>query len=48
MRRAGGGGMAFKQNLNKKNITTAGIKQFSSPPVLGKAGTILEKQSKAG
>jgi hypothetical protein len=43
MRRAGGGGMAFKQNLNKKNISSAGIKQFSSPPVVGKAGNILEK-----
>ena len=43
MRKVGGGGMAFKNNLNKKNMSSAGFKQFQSPPVVGKAGTILEK-----
>ena len=50
LRRGGGGGapltgnaMAFKHNLNKKNLSSAGIKQFSSHPVVGKAGAILEK-----
>jgi len=42
MRRGGGGGgMVFKQSLNKKAISSAGIKQFSSPPVGGKADTLL-------
>eukprot|EP00347_Sterkiella_histriomuscorum_P001141 403373167 len=47
MRRGGGGGgMVFKQSLNKKTISSAGIKQFSSPPVGGKADTLLQKQGK--
>ena len=41
MRRAGGGAITFKHSLAKKNISSAGIKQFSSPPVVGKGGTIL-------
>lgn len=32
MRRVGGGAMAFKHHLNKKNISSAGMKQFISPP----------------
>ena len=53
LRRGGGGGaganaMVFKHNLNKKNLSSAGFKQFSSPPVVGKAGAILEKQAGKG
>jgi hypothetical protein len=40
MRRAGGGAITFKQLLNKKSTPISGMKQFSSPPVLGKPGGI--------
>lgn len=42
LRKAGGGvGLPFKHSLTKKNITSSGIKQFSSPPIIGKSGNIL-------
>lgn len=43
MRRAGGGAMAFKHSQKSKNISSAGIKQFSSPPVNGKANGLSDK-----
>lgn len=44
LRKAGGGGgigLPFKHSLTRKNITNAVIKQFSSPPIIGKSGSIL-------
>lgn len=40
MRRVGGGAITFKQYLNKKGVPGSGMKQFSSPPILGKANGI--------
>lgn len=40
MRRAGGGAITFKQYLNKKSTPASGVKQFSSPPVIGKGNGI--------
>lgn len=36
--------MAFKHSQKSKNISSAGIKQFSSPPVNGKANGLSDKQ----
>lgn len=45
MRRGGGGGaITFKNSMNKKNLSSAGLKQLS-PPLPGKGLTSIEKQS---
>jgi len=44
MRRAGGGALTYKHGLNKKNISHAGVKQYSSPPIAGKGQFVIDKQ----
>ena len=39
--------MSYKHPLTKKNISSTGIKQFSSPPIMSKAGIYIGTEKTA-